>query len=122
MSCPGRRPYRGGMQQYRIRVAGGRWVEVDAAYPDARVIVELDGAAFHGSRKARESDLRRDSALATQGWVVLRFSYARLVADPEGCRRRSRPSSASGSPTVERPRPRTAPVSGPRRSNDPAAP
>lgn len=49
--------------------------------------VELDGAAFHGSRSARERDLRRDSALAAAGWVVLRFSFERLLRDPEGCRR-----------------------------------
>jgi hypothetical protein len=75
------------VQQYRIRLETGRWIELDAAYPEARVAVELDGAAFHGSRSARERDLRRDSALAVLGWVVLRFSYARLIADPEGCRR-----------------------------------
>jgi ATP-dependent Clp protease ATP-binding subunit ClpX len=39
------------------------------------------------SREARERDLRRDTALAALGWVVLRFSYARLIADPDGCRR-----------------------------------
>jgi hypothetical protein len=75
------------VQQYRIRLTNGRWVHADAAFPEALVIVELDGAAFHGSRDARERDLRRDSALATLGWVVLRFSYARLINDPEGCRR-----------------------------------
>jgi hypothetical protein len=75
------------VQQFRLRLPGGRWIEVDAAYPEARVIIELDGAAFHGSRSARERDLRRDSALATLGWIVLRFSYARLTSDPEGCRR-----------------------------------
>jgi hypothetical protein len=75
------------LQQHRIRLPDGRWVRADAAYVEARVIVELDGAAFHGSRSARERDLRRDSALAALGWVVLRFSYARLVTDPEGCRR-----------------------------------
>lgn len=74
------------VQQFRVRLASGRWVHLDAAYPGARVAVELDGAAFHGSRSARERDLRRDSALAALGWVVLRFSYARLVSDPEGCR------------------------------------
>lgn len=75
------------IQQYRVRLDTGRWIEGDAAYPDARVAIELDGAAFHGSRSAREKDLRRDSALATRGWIVLRFSHARLVSDPEGCRR-----------------------------------
>ena len=75
------------VQQHSVRLGGGRWVRLDAAYPEALVAVELDGAAFHGSREARERDLRRDSALAALGWVVLRFSYARLMADPEGCRR-----------------------------------
>ena len=75
------------VQQYAIRLGDGRSVRLDAAYPEARVAVELDGAAFHGSRHARERDLRRDTALAALGWVVLRFSYARLMADPDGCRR-----------------------------------
>jgi hypothetical protein len=74
------------VQQHCVALPNGRRVEVDAAWPAARVAVELDGAAFHGSREARERDLRRDTALAGAGWVVLRFSYARLVADPEGCR------------------------------------
>jgi hypothetical protein len=82
-----RPPHAPPVQQYPVQLADGRWVRLDAAYPEARVAVELDGAAFHGSRQARERDLRRDTALAALGWVVLRFSYARLMADPEGCRR-----------------------------------
>jgi hypothetical protein len=84
---PGRPEAPAWTQQHPVRLPGGRWVRLDAAYPEVLVAVELDGAAFHGSRSARERDLRRDSALATLGWVVLRFSYARLMADPEGCRR-----------------------------------
>jgi very-short-patch-repair endonuclease len=75
------------VQQHPVRLADGRRTRLDVAYIEAKVAVELDGAAFHGSRSARERDTRRDSALAAQGWVVLRFSYARLVSDPEGCRR-----------------------------------
>lgn len=75
------------VQQHRVLLPDGRAAELDAAWTEARVAVELDGAAFHGSREARERDLRRDSALAALGWVVLRFSYARLISDPEGCRR-----------------------------------
>jgi hypothetical protein len=83
---PGPPDIPGHIQQFPIRLPTGRWVKADAAFVEAMVIVELDGAAFHGSRAARERDLRRDSALAALGWVVLRFSYARLIADPEGCR------------------------------------
>ncbi|WP_051515513.1 DUF559 domain-containing protein [Candidatus Blastococcus massiliensis] len=75
------------LQQHRVVLPDGRAADLDAAWPEARVAVELDGAAFHGSREARERDLRRDNALATLGWVVLRFSYERLINDPLGCRR-----------------------------------
>lgn len=75
------------VQQHPVQLGDGRWVHLDAAYLEVRVAVELDGAAFHGSRAQRERDLRRDSGLAALGWVVLRFSYDRLVRDPGGCRR-----------------------------------
>ena len=73
-------------RQHELRLPG-RTVRLDAAVPELMVAVELDGAAFHGSARARESDTRRDVALAALGWVVLRFSYRRLVDDPAGCRR-----------------------------------
>lgn len=75
------------LQQHRVVLPDGRVAELDAAWPEARVAVELDGAAFHGSAADRERDTRRDVALAALGWVVLRFSYRRLMTDPAGCRR-----------------------------------
>jgi very-short-patch-repair endonuclease len=74
------------VQQHPVRLPWAT-VRLDAAVPELKVAVELDGAAFHGSADARERDTRRDAALAARGWVVLRFSYRRLVTDPEGCRR-----------------------------------
>jgi very-short-patch-repair endonuclease len=62
-------------------------IKLDAAIPELRVAIELDGAAFHGSPEARERDTRRDVALAALGWVVLRFSYRRLTREPDACRR-----------------------------------
>ncbi|TFV46513.1 DUF559 domain-containing protein [Blastococcus sp. TF02A_35] len=73
-------------QQYPVRLPFGT-VHLDAAIPDLRIAVEMDGAAFHGSAEVRERDIRRDAALAAQGWVVLRFSYRRLRREPEACRR-----------------------------------
>ncbi|SOE02258.1 Protein of unknown function [Blastococcus haudaquaticus] len=73
-------------QQHRVLLPDGP-VFLDAAWPAVKLGVELDGAAFHGSRQARERDLRRDAALAALGWLVLRFSYRRIRRDPEGCRR-----------------------------------
>ena len=74
------------VQQFRVRLPFGR-VHLDAALPDLKVAIELDGAAFHGSASDRERDTRRDVALAAAGWVVLRFSYRRLTSEPEACRR-----------------------------------
>ena len=73
-------------QQYPVRLPFGT-VHLDAAIPELKIAVEMDGAAYHGSPGARERDNRRDVALAARGWVVLRFSYRRLTTDPEGCRR-----------------------------------
>jgi very-short-patch-repair endonuclease len=73
-------------QQYRVILPSGT-VLLDAAVPELKVAVEMDGAAFHGSAEDRERDTRRDVALAALGWVVLRFSYRRLTDDPAGCRR-----------------------------------
>jgi very-short-patch-repair endonuclease len=74
------------VQQHRVHLPWGT-VRLDATVPELKVAVELDGAAFHGSPAARERDIRRDTALAARGRVVLRFSYRRLRSDPEGCRR-----------------------------------
>ncbi|MGY1713545.1 DUF559 domain-containing protein [Geodermatophilus sp. SYSU D01106] len=81
---PGIPPF---VQQHAVALPDGRRVFLDAAWPELRLAVELDDAAFHGSREQRERDLRRDTALAALGWVVLRFSYRRLTTDPDGCRR-----------------------------------
>ena len=49
--------------------------------------IELDGAAWHGSRRQREKDIRRDALVATIGWQTLRYSFARLNNEPQACQR-----------------------------------
>ena len=71
--------------QHRV-VAGGRTFFLDAACEETMLAVEMDGAAWHGSREQRERDIRRDALLATVGWQTLRFSFTRLTASPDGCR------------------------------------
>lgn len=83
LRAPGMPPF---VQQRPVVVAGKK-VLLDAAYPEALLAVEMDGAAYHGSPDQREKDIRRDARLATAGWQTLRFSYARLTTDPLGCRR-----------------------------------
>jgi len=48
-----------------------------------RLAVELDGAAWHGSREQRERDIRRDALLATVGWRTLRLGFTRLTSAPD---------------------------------------
>ncbi|SEP00467.1 DUF559 domain-containing protein [Trujillonella endophytica] len=82
LDVPGLPPYR---QQHRVQLPGTH-ADLDVAWPEVRLAVELDGAAFHGSAEQRERDLRRDAALAALGWLVLRFSYRRLTREPAACR------------------------------------
>ena len=65
----------------------GRTFVLDAAYDDVLLAVEMDGAAWHGSRTQREADIARDALLATVGWQTLRFGYARMTGYPDACRR-----------------------------------
>jgi very-short-patch-repair endonuclease len=74
------------VQQRPVVVAGERFF-LDAAYEEVQLAVELDGAAWHGSRQQRERDIRRDALVATIGWQTLRYSFARMTTEPEACRR-----------------------------------
>lgn len=56
--------------------------EVDAVWIGARVVVELDGYAFHRTRAAFERDRVRDTALQLAGYRVLRVTHRRLEAEP----------------------------------------
>ena len=57
--------------------------EVDAVWPAQRVIVEVDGYAFHGDREAFERDRRRDQDLVAAGYRVLRTTWRQLSDEPE---------------------------------------
>jgi very-short-patch-repair endonuclease len=79
---------RHGKAQLEI-LAGGARYRLDRAYVAEKVAVELDEAAYHSShssRDHRERDRPRDVALATEGWVTIRFSHRRLTSDPVACR------------------------------------
>jgi very-short-patch-repair endonuclease len=79
-----------GMPAFRLQrpiEVAGRTFYLDAACEESKLAVELDGAAWHGSRRQREGDIERDAVLATVGWQTLRFGYRRLTSAPENCRR-----------------------------------
>jgi very-short-patch-repair endonuclease len=77
------------VQQRQVVVAGERFF-LDAAYDEVLLAVEMDGAAWHGSQRQREGDIRRDALLGTVGWQTLRFSHRRLTRAADDCRREIR--------------------------------
>jgi hypothetical protein len=58
-------------------------LEVACVWPDAKLIVELDGYEHHRGRASFERDRERDSILALAGYRVVRFTWRRLEAEPE---------------------------------------
>jgi very-short-patch-repair endonuclease len=56
-------------------------------WPAARLIVELDGFAFHRHRGAFERDRARDTALMVAGYLVVRITYRRLVKERDAIAR-----------------------------------
>ena len=63
------------LPSFNVSVLG---FEVDAYWPEAGLIVELDGYEFHKSRRAFERDRARDAALTAAGYRVLRFTWRKL--------------------------------------------
>lgn len=76
--------------------------EADFAWPEQRVIVEVDGRKFHSSRAAflkRSDALQR---LAAEGWVLVPVTWDDVKARPEEFLRRLR-ETLSNSRRPERP-------------------
>jgi very-short-patch-repair endonuclease len=57
--------------------------EVDALWPEARLIVELDSWKHHRDRAAFERDRIRDAELSLSGYRVIRVTWRRLRDHPE---------------------------------------
>ena len=57
--------------------------EVDALWPAAKLIVELDSWEFHGHRAAFERDRARDTKLMLAGYRTIRVTHLRLDREAE---------------------------------------
>ena len=55
---------------------------VDFLWRDARLIVEANGRAAHGTRRAFQADRDRDGRLAVAGYLVLRFTWWDITRRP----------------------------------------
>lgn len=60
-----------------------RRYRLDFAYPSLRLVVEVDGFAFHFTPEQQRSDNRRSNTLAGAGWTVLRYNWWDVTHDPE---------------------------------------
>jgi very-short-patch-repair endonuclease len=56
--------------------------EVDFLWRDHGVVVEVDGYASHGTRRAFERDRARDAELIAAGYQPLRITFRQLVNEP----------------------------------------
>lgn len=61
--------------------------ELDARWPDQRLVVEVDGWAAHGTRRAFERDRARDRGLVTAGWRVVRVTSRQLDEEADSIAR-----------------------------------
>jgi very-short-patch-repair endonuclease len=57
--------------------------EVDFLWRRERLVVEVDGFAFHSSQRKFESDRRRDAWLTAHGVTVLRVTWRQVAREPE---------------------------------------
>jgi very-short-patch-repair endonuclease len=68
--------------QFTIRTNGEAIARVDFAYPELNLAIELDGAAYHSSERARRQDRSRENRLVAIGWRVLRFTWEDVHDQP----------------------------------------
>jgi len=63
--------------QYMIN--GDPRLRVDGAFPQIKIAVEADGREWHADQESIAKDKRRDAHLASQGWMVLRFTEEEIA-------------------------------------------
>ena len=61
--------------------------EVDMAWPDQRLVIELDGYDTHGTRRAFEADRRRDATLQLARQRTIRVTHRWLTREPDDLER-----------------------------------
>lgn len=68
--------------EHRVLDRSGTFVaQVDLAYPQFQLAIELDSVGYHLNRVAFEVDRRRDVDLADCGWRVVRFTWDQYSND-----------------------------------------
>jgi hypothetical protein len=93
---------RGGFAHPQVNEAlrrSGRRVVPDFRWPEQRLVVEADGAAWHDNQLAREDDAERQALLEAHGERVLRVTWDQAIARPGQTLARIR---VAGAPLAQR--------------------
>ena len=73
-------------KQFTVADRFGRVVTVsDFAFPNQRLLIYVDGLAFHSSLRARIHDTRQSNRLQVMGYRVLRFLGTRVLRSTSEC-------------------------------------
>ena len=67
---------------FLVQVGAERF-EVDFAYPEAMLLIEVDGYWSHTNPQAFEEDPRRQNLLVDRGYMVRRYTTNRVMSRPE---------------------------------------
>jgi len=55
----------------------------DIVFPGLRLVIEVDGRAWHSTGEVFQRDRRRQNRLVAAGWTVLRFTWQDLTERPD---------------------------------------
>jgi hypothetical protein len=67
---------------HRVLLSNGSKYEIDFAYVEQLIAIEVDGHGSHATRRERAADNVRGNALETAGWTLRRFTYEQVMREP----------------------------------------
>ncbi|WP_420119939.1 endonuclease domain-containing protein [Nakamurella sp.] len=73
---------RGWRANAAVNLGSGRRIG-DVVFEEIRLLVEIDGFAFHTDHERFEDDRRRQNEFTLAGWTVLRFTWWTLNQEPD---------------------------------------
>jgi hypothetical protein len=68
--------------QYRVRDGSRIVCRADFAYPQQRVLIELDGERYHMDRETFQGDRAKQNRAHALGWTVYRFTWRQVLDEP----------------------------------------
>lgn len=71
------------VDQYAVRSRERVVARVDFAWPEAMLVVEIDGYEFHSDITPFNEDRRKERLMRLDGWLVLRYTAKDLEQTPE---------------------------------------